>query len=133
MAQLTGLRQLKVMVPREVSAVGLRQLAGLQQLTSLGFMPMVRLGNSNHSHLDTVAKHFMRDDLPGCLYAIVNQVGVSALSRSLMLHQHQVACHQANMASPCGVRCVTCTRCGHHMLYHAHSSVYNVIICTAIA
>jgi len=39
LVQLTGLRQLVVMVPshEEMSAVGLRQLAALTQLTSLGF------------------------------------------------------------------------------------------------
>jgi len=68
MAQLTGLRQLKVIFPRQVPAVGLRQLAALQQLASLG------LRYFDCSQLDTVAKHLMKDDLPDCFYNIANKV-----------------------------------------------------------
>jgi len=50
--------------------VGLRQLAGLQQLTSLG------LGELFCSELDTVAEHLMKDNLADCLYAINNKVCV---------------------------------------------------------
>jgi len=78
MAQLTGLRQLVVMVPEDeaigpgppqMSAVGLRQLTALTQLTSLG------LGTFDHSwQLDTLAQHLMADNLPDCEYAIINKV-----------------------------------------------------------
>jgi len=79
MVQLTGLRQLLVKVPREMSAAGLRQLAGLQQVTSLG------LGYFDSSQLDTVAQHLMRDHLPDCLYAIINKVCVGVASATSML------------------------------------------------
>jgi len=73
MAQLTGLRQLAVTFPWQLSAVGLRQLAALQQLTSLG------LGGFSCSQLDTLARHLMRDKPEGqglsdCVYGIVNKV-----------------------------------------------------------
>jgi len=70
MVQLTGLRQLKVLTPCHggVSAVGLRRLAGLNQLTSLG------LGYFGLSQLDTLARHLIKDDLPACLYALITKV-----------------------------------------------------------
>jgi len=76
MVQLTGLRQLVVAAfagclwvdPRVASAVGLRQLAALKQLTSL------ELGPFSCSQLNSLAKHLMKDDLPGCLYSIINKV-----------------------------------------------------------
>jgi len=68
--QLTGLRQLEVFTPWQVSAVGLRQLTALQQLTSLGF------GRFSCSQLNTLADHLMNDNLLGCTYAIINQVCV---------------------------------------------------------
>jgi len=75
MVQLTGLRQLTVIFPLQVSAVGLRQLAALQQLTSLG------LGYFDRSPLDTVAQHLMRDDLPDCFYGIANKVCIDVASQ----------------------------------------------------
>jgi len=69
MAQLTGLRQLAVWSPGFLSVVGLRQLAALQQLTSLG------LGKLYCSGLNAVAQQLMKDDLQDCSHAIVNQVG----------------------------------------------------------
>jgi len=70
LVQLTGLRQLAVMITWRVSAVGLRQLAGLNQLTSLG------LGYFSSSQLNAVSKHLMKDNLADCLYAIINKVCV---------------------------------------------------------
>jgi len=68
MVQLTGLRQLKVGSPRQVSAVGLRQLAGLQQVTSLG------LGDVSCSKMNSLAKLLIKDNLPGCSHALINKV-----------------------------------------------------------
>jgi len=70
LVQLTGLRQLEVWSPGWVSAMGLRQLAALSQLTSLGF------GRFSHSQLDTLARHLMKDNLPEFSYAIINKVCV---------------------------------------------------------
>jgi len=70
MAQLTGLRQLVVNAPWRVSVVGLRQIAALQQLTSLG------LGDFRCNRLDTLAQHLMKDTLPDCVRALVNKVCV---------------------------------------------------------
>jgi len=75
MVQLTGLKQLKVTDPCHVSAVGLRQLAALQQLTSLG------LGWFYHSSLFILAHHLMEDNLPDYPYAIINKVCVHAESQ----------------------------------------------------
>jgi len=69
LAQLTGLRELRVVNGWEVSAAGLRQLAALEQLTSLG---LASLGWSG----DFLREH-MSDRLPGpCTYAfgIINKV-----------------------------------------------------------
>jgi len=68
LAQLTGLRQLRFTDSYQMSAVGLRQLAALDQLTSLG------LGSICNSKLKTLAAHLMSDYLPGCLHAINNKV-----------------------------------------------------------
>jgi len=68
LAQLTGLRQLTVDMPKDLSAVGLRRLAAAHQLTSLGF------GWFSHSAANTWAGHFMKDNLPGYDYAIINKV-----------------------------------------------------------
>jgi len=72
MVQLTGLRQLAVGSPGHLSAVGLRQLAALQQLTRL------RFGRFPCSELDTLADHLMQDNLPHCWHALINKVGVDA-------------------------------------------------------
>jgi len=66
--ELTGLRQLVATIPWQMSAVGLRQLAALQQLTSLGF------GAFYSSKLNTLAQYLMKDNLPGCLHALTNKV-----------------------------------------------------------
>jgi len=67
LVQLTGLRQLMV-DPCRVSAVGLRHLAALRQLTSLGF------GYCSDAVLGTVAEHLMKDNLPDCSHALINKV-----------------------------------------------------------
>jgi len=72
MVQLTGLKQLTVWSPGWLSAVGLRQLAALNQLTSLGF------GRFYHSQPDILAQHLMKDNLPGYPYAIINKVCMNA-------------------------------------------------------
>jgi len=69
LVQLTRLRQLKVPVALGLSGVGLRQLAALNQLTSLGF-------GTFQSQLNSFADHLMKDDLPGSHYAIINKVCV---------------------------------------------------------
>jgi len=85
-AQLTRLRALGVYNAREVFAAGLRQLAALEQLTSLGLQ---FLGWSS----DVLREH-MADVLPGpFMYeyhglAIVNQVGMCVVAGG---HSH---CHQ---------------------------------------
>jgi len=66
--QLTGLKQLEVNVTCQMSAVGLRQLAGLNQLTSLG------LGSFTCHELNILAEYLIKGSLPDCLYAIINQV-----------------------------------------------------------
>jgi len=69
LAQLTGLRGLRVDDAREVFAGGLRQLATLEQLTILGFHS---LGWSS----DVLREH-MPDRLPGllmCEFGIINKV-----------------------------------------------------------
>jgi len=73
MVQLTGLRQLMVTFPHQVSAVGLRHLAALQQLTKLGFEYF------GSSELGPLALHLMKDNLPECLCALTNKVGRKAV------------------------------------------------------
>jgi len=70
LVQLTGLRQLEVGLPWALmlSAEGLRQLAALQQLTSLGF------GTFYNDQLNALAQHLMKDNLAGCHHAIINKV-----------------------------------------------------------
>jgi len=68
-AQLTGLRQLTVMDPWQMSAVALRHLAALQQLTSLG---LDNFGGSRQ--LYPLVELFMRDSLPTCMPALINKV-----------------------------------------------------------
>jgi len=71
LAQLTGLRELRTS-SSEVSRVGLRQLAALEQLTSMGF---VRDISPRLVSPDWLQEH-MSDRLPGCKYAIINKVGI---------------------------------------------------------
>jgi len=75
---LTGLRELMVRTPWQMSAVGLRQLAALQQLTCLRFGTTFDV-----SQLDTLAMHLMKDNPEGqglsdCEYGIVNKVCMDA-------------------------------------------------------
>jgi len=70
LAQLTGLRQLVITDPNNISAVELRQLAALDQLTTLGFDILYK------SEVKALADHLMQDNLPGYRYAIVNKVCV---------------------------------------------------------
>jgi len=72
LAQLTGLRQLKVTDPYQMSAVGLRQVAALNQLTSLGF------NCSRSSQLNTLADHLMKDNPQDYVHALTNKVGRKA-------------------------------------------------------
>jgi len=72
LAQLTGLRELRVQHPRAFSVVGLRQLAALEQLTSLGF------GSSfKNNRVSPVLQEQMTDRLLGYPRAIVNKVRAS--------------------------------------------------------
>jgi len=75
--QLTGLRQLAVVDTWQMSAAGLRQLAALQQLTSLGLggISCILLGPVPRA----LAKHLMKDNPEGqglsdCVYGIINKV-----------------------------------------------------------
>jgi len=68
LAQLTDLRQLCIQESYSLSTVEVRQLAVLNQLTSLGICRFY------HSLLYTLPRHLMNDDLPGCPYAIINKV-----------------------------------------------------------
>jgi len=77
LGQLTGLRQLTVAYPCDMSAVGLGQLVALNQLTSLGF---VSFSHSSNAALDTLARHLMKDDLRECQYALINKVCVRVLT-----------------------------------------------------
>jgi len=68
MVQLKGLRQLMVQVP-SMSAVGLRHLVALNQLTSL------RLGTfDSWNKVTTLAALLMKDNLPGYAHALFNEV-----------------------------------------------------------
>jgi len=91
MVQSTGLRQLLVRSPLKVSAVGLRQLAALTQLTSLGFGAF----EFDCRELDILAGHFMEDRFEDqgmllCWYGIVNQVCVNAALQLALWHMVDV-------------------------------------------
>jgi len=73
LGQLTGLRQLTVDDPWDLSAVGLRPLVALNQLTSLGFGGFCR---SRNVVLDIWARYLMKDDPRDCDYALINKVCV---------------------------------------------------------
>jgi len=86
--QLKGLRQLMVTAPEDpddyadepgqMSVVGLRQLAALSQLTSLGFGPFYRSWQ-----LDALAQHLMTGNLADCEYAIINKVCLVLCARCM--------------------------------------------------
>jgi len=88
LVQLTGLRQLAVWRPAWVSAVGLRQLAALSQLISLGF------GRFYRTPLDTLAQHLMKDNLPEFSYGIINKVCVWYIvcARVALVCVHRAQC-----------------------------------------
>jgi len=69
LAQLTGLQELQVTNPAELSPVGLRQLARLHQLTSLGF-----LGSWDSCRVSSVLQVQLSDPFKDCDYALVNKV-----------------------------------------------------------
>jgi len=80
LAQLTGLRQLRLDNPVEVSVAGLLQLTALEQLTSFGIGYLGIGGLSGVSHPIEVwhqLRRQMPDRLPDCDKAIVNKVGAS--------------------------------------------------------
>jgi len=77
LAQLTGLRELRVTGPTEVSVAGLRQLAALEQLTSLGFAH-----GSGPCNVSPGLKEQLSDRLPGCQYAIINKVCITLTHHS---------------------------------------------------
>jgi len=70
LAQLTGLRELRVTFSARITTIGMRQLAALQQLTSLEFHPACDL-----TGISPILKTEMLK-LPGCLHVIVNKVCV---------------------------------------------------------
>jgi len=63
LAQLTRLRQLAITESATLSVVVLRQLAALNQLTSIGIACILR-----HSEVKTLADHLMKDNLLGHPY-----------------------------------------------------------------
>jgi len=69
LAQLTGLQELCVRYPSLLSTMGLRHLARLEQLTSLGFV----FGFANDEVSGTLRTH-LSDTLARCKHALVNKV-----------------------------------------------------------
>jgi len=69
LAQLTGLRELEVIDPSQLSTVGWRHLASLEQLTSLGFVC-----GSNNEDVDSMMQALLPDTLAMCKHALVNKV-----------------------------------------------------------
>jgi len=74
LAQLTGLQELRVLEGWALSSAGLRHLAGLEQLTSLGFQrgPECR---DECRNAGSILWEQLSDALEGCQCAIVNKVG----------------------------------------------------------
>jgi len=66
---LTGLRELQVLDANNLSAAGLRHLASLQQLTSLGFC-----WGFDADNISPVIQEQLSDTVRGCRHAIVNKV-----------------------------------------------------------
>jgi len=71
--QLTGLKELRVKYSAQLSTTGLRQLAALEQLTSLGFSQEWCTFEED-SHTVQRLREVMLNKLPGCSRAIVNKV-----------------------------------------------------------
>jgi len=69
LAQLTGLQELEVAYPEQLSPVGLRHLARLQQLTSLSFWEAF-----DSCKVSTVIQAQLSDTSDGCSSALVNKV-----------------------------------------------------------
>jgi len=74
LVQLTGLRELQVTAPRHLSAAGLRLLARLEQLTSLGFGC-----HFDSRKVSTELQEQLSDTVLGCRHALVNKVGACLL------------------------------------------------------
>jgi len=68
LAQLTGLRQLKVHDPQGLSPVGLRHLARIEQFTRLGF-----LCSFDPQKVSTMLEEQLSDDKWNCSHALVNK------------------------------------------------------------
>jgi len=81
LAQLTGLRVLRARHRAHLSITGLRQLAALEQLTSLGFG--WGLGFGEVSPMVQRVMLPIRNELPDCVYAIVNKVCVGGTREEL--------------------------------------------------
>jgi len=75
LAQLTRLRELRVYSPRELSTAGLRQLAALEQLTSLGFGYKF-----DREKVSPEVEEQMPDRLPCCFYGIISKVRTEGLA-----------------------------------------------------
>jgi len=74
LAQLTGLRDLYVLIPQHLSAAGLRHLARLEQLTCLKFERELEA-----CKVSTILQEQLSDQLQGCRHALVNKVGAGLL------------------------------------------------------
>jgi len=72
--QLTGLQDLEVLDPEPLSAVGLRHLAGLEQLTRLRFC-----SGFDSSKVNVELQEHLPDNVQGYRHAIVNKVGAGCL------------------------------------------------------
>jgi len=69
LAQVTGLKELRVAFCAHLSTIGLQQLAALKQLTSLGIF-----GGYSSEQVSPILREVLLDKLPGCSHAIVNKV-----------------------------------------------------------
>jgi len=80
LAQLTGLRELQVFDPSNMSAAGFRHLASLEQLTSLGFVcgPDNVCGSddddANDDEVNSMMLALLSDTVKFCKHGLVNKV-----------------------------------------------------------
>jgi len=74
LAQLTGLQDLHVSDPEDMSAAGLRHLARLEQLTRLKFEREL-----DPCKVSTILQEQLSDQVQGCRHALVNKVGAGCL------------------------------------------------------